>query len=190
MATWPSAWRVKALESAGIPVNADTLKVMKAWKDSTPLPVFTNNPVGMPYGSRKSVRYMGTTYGMFASMADFYAAFAMFASTTGGRLVVSAMSGQSVFPAAWRAISSLEWPASKTETDYPSALLDLTDSSYRESISATPVLARKTSGTVGRDPALRNVVIAHARSLTEAAKTFNDATTATRFLIRRHARNG
>lgn len=190
MPSWPSVWRVRALESAGIPANKDTLAIIKAWHDSTPLPVLTNNPIGMPAGSSGAPKYLHTKYAIFPSMSYFYAAFATFIASSDGRAVAQAMTSKQAYSATWRKISDLHWPGSITETDYPAALLDLTTASYRDSVKASDPSERKTSGQVGKDPISRNAIIAQARSTAQASRTFADSTKAVRHLIRKHGSNG
>lgn len=190
MASWPSTWRNLALQAASIPVNSDTLAILKAWKDSTPLQPYSNNPLGMPAGTSGAPKYLNTRYALFPSMATFYRVFAAWVNSHDGKNLVHAMTSETPYPATWRVISALKWPGSDTETDYPSALLDLTEQSYRDSVNAADATQRKTSGIVGKPSELAQGMVAQARSLHQAAQTFSDATKATQYLLRRHATNG
>lgn len=145
----PGNWPTVALESAGIEPTARAMTILRAWRNSTPLPDMANNPTGMPWASSRATTYLGTDYAIFPDMAAFYAAFSAFLKSTRGSGVSSALGITDSYPAAWRAISALGWPAGKTETDYPSRLLDLTSQKYRDSVGATVPVRRKTSGIIG-----------------------------------------
>lgn len=190
MASWPERWRVLALESARIPVTADTLEIMRAWQHSTPLQPYTNNPVGMPASIAGTPSVQGTGYAQFNSPRDFYRAFGKFARTPAGRSLIDAMRKDSPFPAAWRAISSLGWPGSATETDYPSAVLDLTSKSFREAIGATQRERRKTSGTVGATRRDNSAIIESARIVVHASKAIKDTGALVRYLAKEHSTDG
>lgn len=187
MAGWPSNWITRTLESADIPNGEETRAIMRAWQKSTPLPPYTNNPLGMPASFGGKVRYMDTGYAMFQSMSDFYATFARFIETYAGNGVREAMTSHRPYSATWRAVSQLAWPGSVTETDYPSALLDLTSASYRERVGATPKDQRKTSGTVGRDVANGARVLAETRSMVQAQNTIKNTAKLVNLMIRKHA---
>ena len=146
---WPASWIKSALDAAGIPVTDDTVKVMRAWNQSTPIPPMTNNPIGMPSGTLGAPRYLNTAYAIFPSMAAFYAAFKAFSKSHAGATLALAITSKTPFSQSWRSIASLAWPASKTETDYPSAILDLTSEQFRLKVQASDKSNRKTSGTVG-----------------------------------------
>lgn len=190
MTSWPATWRSRVLEAAGIRVTPHALEVLRAWQRSTPLPVFTNNPVGMPASSRGAMDYMRTGYAMFTTPEKFYAAFGAFAATTPGRNLAHAIADEGNYAAAWRAVSSLGWPASATETDWPGALLDLTEESYRQSVASADPSARKTSGTVGAPAHVKATAISHASSVAAAIRTMTDAQSATQQMLRRHGRDG
>lgn len=190
MVSWPSNWQSQALSAAGIDVTAKSLKVMSAWRKSTLLDPWTNNPIGMPAMQGKTLPVPGTRYAMFRSISDFYRAFAAFAKTTDGRKVVNAITSDVGYGPVWREIASLRWPGSVTETDYPAAILDLTEQSYRDSVSSSPVAERKTSGSPKAPIAVHQAMREQAKSITEATRAFTDARVAVRHLLRRHARNG
>ena len=142
----PSNWTDLALSALATPADDTTRAIMRAWRKSTPLPEFVLNPIGMPAGSRGAAAYLGTGYAIFPSMTAFLVALAAFADTYQGQRLSAAISGESPYPGAWRAINALGWPGGITETDYPSAVLDLAETAYRESVGATPSDERKTSG--------------------------------------------
>ena len=149
MNTWPYDWISKTLQAAGVPDTVEASRIMLAWRKSTPLPPLSNNPVGMPVNSSGAPSYMGTRYAIFPSMDAFYAAFGTFARSSAGQVLVRAMTSDPPYGRSWRAISSLSWPGSDTETDYPAILLDLTSAAYRRSVEAASADQRKTSGMVG-----------------------------------------
>lgn len=186
MASWPSTWMTSALEAAGVPVTPAALAVLKAWKDSTPIPPYSNNPVGMPYGSSGAIRYLSTGYGMFVTIGNFYSAFAAFMRTDAGKRIAADMAMEVPYAAAWRDISRLKWPGTDTETDYPSALLDLTSEAYQKSVHATPAADRKTSGQVIARGDASRTVLQQQRSVSEAVNTITGVENQVRFLLRRH----
>jgi hypothetical protein len=186
MTSWPKTWISRTLEAAGIPVGSETIAVMRAWKDSTPLPPYTNNPVGMPHHFARVPRYMNTDYGMYVSFGKFLDAVTAWSKTGPGRKVIHAITSDSPYAASWREIAALGWPGSATETEYPSRILDLTEQSYRDSVSATPRAERKTSGTVGEHAASKSEVMAHARSLSSMYRTMQDSNSALNAVIRRN----
>lgn len=190
MPSWPNTWANQALTQAGVPITIGSHNVMLAWKRSTPLQPYTNNPIGMPAGSSGAPMLLRTGYALFPSMAAFYAAFASFmTSYQGKRLGLDMIDGEP-YPASWRDISNLGWPGSKTETDYPSALLDLTTEAYRASVGAVPKADRKTSGQVQPRTEAASTVLANARSVASAVRAITDATTRNTYLLRKHAGNG
>lgn len=190
MASWPSNWKAKTLGAAGIEVTPKALKVMSAWQQSTPLQPWTNNPLGMPVSFGSKVAVPMTSYALFPSMSKFYMAFADFTGTRAGKDLRDEITSDDGYGPIWRTVSSLNWPGSKTETEYPAALLDLAGQSYKDSVNAVNPSARKSSGLPKANPEVRAMMTDQARSLTQAAAVFNDSATAVRYLIRRHTGNG
>lgn len=190
MASWPTNWKHRTLEEAGITVSPRALKVLSAWRQSTPLDPWTNNPLGMPAKITRTAKVPGTEYGLFRSTVGFYVAFAKFLKTTPGMAIVSELESDKGYGPTWRAINGLKWPAFHTETDYPAKVLDLASEAYRQSVSASDPSERKTSGTARAPAAVHDAMRQQAASLSEAAKTFSDSVKAVQYLIRRHARNG
>ena len=190
MASWPSNWKAQALQAADIPVTPAALKVMSAWQRSTPLQPWSSNPIGMPVTSNTQATVPTTRYALFPSMMAFYGAFNKFSFTTDGKALANAIMSDSPYAPAWRIISNLNWPGSKTETDYPSVLLDLTTEDYRQSVKAANSNSRKSAGLPHAHPDVHAVMRQQAQAITDAAAAFTDARVATRYLIRRHASNG
>lgn len=148
MNVWPIDWQQRTLAAAGIPDTPDTYMVLSAWQQSTPLPPLSNNPLGMPAGSSGAKPYLGTQYAIFPSFGLFTKAFAAFIETFQGSGLAQAMQSDSPYSSTWRIVHALKWPGTRTETDYPASLLDLTTLAYRQSVKATPGPMRKTSGLV------------------------------------------
>lgn len=149
MNEWESNWSgYLALETGS--TNAEfTERMFTLWQQSTPLEPWTNNPLGMPQTTQGAYRVLSTDYGAFMSMHDFRDAFLRFLASQPGRTLRDALLLQDKPAPVWRAVSSLHWPASATETDYPSAILDATTDDYRAKVNAARADQRKTSGTVG-----------------------------------------
>ena len=186
----PQLWKSLALEAAGIQVTQAALTVMGAWSTSTPVPTYVNNPIGMPQGSSGAPGLLNTGYAMFATPGDFYAAFAKFAASSHGKALVKALGDDNPYAAAWRVISALKWPGSRTETDYPAVLLDMTADSYRASVGASDASARKTSGVVGAPAPNKSAVIENARQLANAGNAVIGATDMVRYLLQNGQANG
>jgi hypothetical protein len=172
MSVWPVNWQVRTLAAAGIADDEATFAILSTWQRSTPLPPYSNNPLGMPSGSSGAKSYLGTPYAIFSSFGMFTKAFAAFVATYQGGQLVQAMQSDNPYPAAWRIVHALGWPGTQTETDYPSALLDLTEFSYRQSVDATQAALRKTSGLVTSS-------MAGTTSVASSVATVNQATAAT-----------
>lgn len=148
--SWPDGWRTALLMDAGLPVTTFTLKSLQAWSDSTPILPYTNNPLGMPFVQGKTSQLLRTGYAMFPTMGAMRLAFAAFVASPAGADVHDALALGEMYPAVYRAVHALPWPPNSTETDWPSAVLDLTSESYRESVQSVPSPAdRKTSGVIG-----------------------------------------
>ena len=151
---WPDGWITALLKDADIPVTAFAIKVTSAWMMSTPMLAYTNNPLGMPAIKGVTAELMRTGYAIFATMPLMRAQFAQFIKSQAGHALHESLAVSESFAAAYRAIHALPWPANKTETDWPSAVLDLTTESTRNRLATTRDAAdRKTSGAYGSDVA-------------------------------------
>lgn len=190
MPSWPNHWVTMALQAAGIESTSNTRAIMKAWQKSTPTLPQTYNPIGIPASFASLPRVPNTEYALMPSMTAFNKVFARFMASQPGKSLKVAMESDKPFPASWRIIDGLKWPASKTETDYPSALLDLTAASYQASVKATDPAKRKTSGTSKAPAALKNTILEHNRSVVAAVATMSDGKSAVQHLIRKHRNNG
>lgn len=152
MVAQPVNWIASATEILGARNPDQAGEILRAWQSSTPLPPNASNPLGMPASSRGATSWHGTGYACFDDLAGFLAALTDFAVSYAGQGVTRALNSDLPWRNTWQAVAALGWPASKTETDYPAAVLDNTGDSYRESVGATLPEDRKTSGLVGGMP--------------------------------------
>lgn len=190
MASWPSDWITRALAAAKIEPGGQAVSILRAWKNSTPLPPLSNNPLGFPAGAAGAPSYLGTPYAIFPSMAAFYAAFAALVGSPPGRHVAAALALDGTYAAAWRAISDLPWPARDTETDWPAGVLELTAASYQAHAATAAPAARKTSGIVGAEVPGAASALDLLRELNSTVANAKDAVTATRIMIQKGIRYG
>ena len=176
---WPDGWILATLEEANLPISDFTKRVMASWQASTPMLPYTNNPIGMPAVSGRTMELMRTGYAMFATMPLFRAEFAIFVNSDAGHNLHSALALQEKYAPAWRAIHSLGWPASKTESDWPIQLMALMTESTRKRLAAsggeTPPT---TSGTYGSQTALGDMTGHNARHTAQTAASIQQATRA------------
>lgn len=182
---WPDNWRRKALESAQLPVTSVALEVLSAWRKSTPLQPWTNNPIGMPARENGAMRAAGTDYASFRTFQTFYKAFERFMkSATGQKLAAEIANGGN--PAeAWRIINSLNWPGNKTESEYPSALLDLVQAKYTDKMPTVARTTSKTSGNVGASASVHDAIKAQQAAIHDATKANLSGVKAMQMVIRR-----
>lgn len=185
MPSFPPNWIARTLEASGVPATSQSIAVLRAWRKSTPLPPLSNNPLGMPVHSSGAPAYLNTGYAIFPSMTAFYAAFVAWSKSAAGKKVLASLNDSDGYGAAWRAISVLPWPASKTETDYPAHVLDLASESYRESVNASPASDRRTSGTVGGLNATAQSVVQQAALLNVHAAAIKDGSMTLAQILRR-----
>lgn len=172
------------MRTAGLPVSQFALDVLSAWNKSTPVVPATYNPLGMPAKGTSNVPYLGTPYALFSGIGAFTAAMSKFlASSKGAELRHTLDAGESLSD-AYRAIHALGWPATKTETDYPSALLDMLEAQYRAKMATRAVADRKTTGTVQAPSAVHAAVRQQAAVLHHAATQLSDAAKAISYTVR------
>lgn len=162
---WPDGWIPATLKNADLPVTDFTRRALSAWNMSTPTLPYTNNPLGMPNVPGKTSQLLRTGYAMFVTMPAFRQAFAEYLASSSGQAIYDALALDEKYSQVWRAVHSLQWPANTTETDWPSAVLDLTSESYRDSVaSVTSPADRKTSGAYGTQNGFGDVSGAVARN--------------------------
>lgn len=184
--SWPDGWRTAVLSDAGLPVSDFTLKCLQAWSDSTPILPYTNNPLGMPFVKGKTSQLMRTGYAMFAVMGDMRQAFSAFIASPVGSDVHDALALGEKYSEVYRAVHALQWPANGTETDWPSAILDLTSESYRQSVESVASPAdRKTSGVLGTQTGFGDGAGMSSRNAAAAVTAIQNATTAWNSNMRR-----
>lgn len=150
MMQWPDGWREAALREIGVPVTQHALDVLNAWEQSTPTKPWTNNPLGLRHGRRGSVKVFDTELAAFQSHADFRAELKRVAHSTYGKPLIHALLDEGDLAGAWRVIHDLNLPSNLTETDYPSALMDMVEGKYRSNIGGDSSGSRKSHGP-GRD---------------------------------------
>lgn len=179
--SWPDGWATATLKDAGLPVTDFTIKAVSAWNQSTPILPYTNNPLGMPAIKGKTLELMSTGYAMFVTMGDFRTAFAAFVNSYAGHAVHDALALDEKYSQVYRAVHALKWPPNSTETDWPSAVLDLTSESYRaKAASVSSPADRKTSGAIGTQTAFGDGSANSSRNAAQTASAIQRATDAIR----------
>lgn len=151
MNKWPSGWIEALLTHAGIPITPFAVQVMTLWHKSTPTAPWTNNPLGAPWKDSGHPRALNTDYALFPTTHAFREYMKGVLSEGNNRVLREALTIHDSHAKAWRAISGLKWPAAKTETDWPSALLDAIEDKYRAKLQTTEPSQRKGSGYITRD---------------------------------------
>lgn len=184
MSDWPQGWREATLKASGITVTPFALDVLSAWRRSTPLVPVTYNPLGMPARGTSNVRYLGTAYALFPGITAFSAAMALFLASPRGAGVRHALEAAERHSDAWRAVHALGWPATATETDYPSALLDMVEQRYRDKLASRDTARRRTAGTQKAAPDVHEGARHQAVILHHAAANISDARQAIQFVLR------
>lgn len=183
---WPDGWATAALKDADLPVSDFTIRALNAWADSTPILPYTNNPLGMPAVKGKTSELMRTGYAMFATMGDFRKAFSDFIKSRTGMDVHQALALDEKYSKVYRAVHALKWPANATETDWPSAVLDLTSQAYLDKVATVASPSdRKTSGTLGTQTQFGAGTGYSSRAAAIAAIAIQQATTAFQQNMRR-----
>lgn len=172
------------MRAAALPVSQFALDVLSAWNKSTPVVPATYNPLGMPAKGTSNVPYLGTQYALFSGIGAFTTAMSKFLASSKGAELRHTLDAAESLSDAYRAIHALGWPANKTETDYPSALLDMLEAQYRAKLATRTTEKRKTTGTVQASPAVHAAVKQQAAVLHHAATQFSDAANAIRYTVR------
>lgn len=185
MNQWPSGWQRAALKHAGITPTDFAESIMTAWCKSTPTDPWTNNPIGLPAHENGAPRALDTRYALFHTTTQFRDAFKrLLASPQAAelRLILTEGSGHGQ---AWREISQLGLPASDTETDYPSAILDMLDTKYRATLTQVEPKDRKGQVRTTRNSIDSMAVGRQQRALYEAARTGMQGAAAMGHIVRR-----
>lgn len=179
--SWADGWVSATLDDAGLPITDFTRRSIKAWQQSTPILPYTNNPLGLAYVKGVTGQLLRTGYAMYPTMAVFRASFAQLVNSPAWRQLHDALALGEKYSQVWRAVSALRLPASQTETDYPSAVLDLTSEAYRKSATKTAEPSqRKTSGQYGTQTAFGSVAGAISRDSANAFTRLQQAAKAAR----------
>lgn len=184
MASWPSGWRSALLRGTGIPITPFTLNVLAAWQQSTPTEPWTNNPLGMPAKGNNVPTALNTPYGVFPTTQAFRDAFVRFLASSDGTGVAHAMSMEQSYSDVWREIHALKWPAATTESEWPSALLDIVTKAYTDKANIKAGVITKTTGQTHAAPELHAAVKQQGRLLHEAATTVQGTTQAIQHIVR------
>lgn len=184
MIGWPTSWQQSVLRAAGLPVTQWGLDVLSAWNKSTPVVPATYNPLGMPAKGTSNVAYLNTPYGLFSGITAFGKAFSAFLTTPKGRELAGVLSAGDSLSDAYRAIHALGWPGNATETDYPSALLDMLEEAYRAKLATKPASQRKTVGSSKATPAAHAAIRMQSALIHTAATQFADGAKAVQYIVR------
>lgn len=148
MIMWPATTVPTLLQILGVSEGRPQEQILWCWIRSTPLSPYANNAVGMPAGSSGAMPYAGSGYACFPDTGTFYQAFANWAKSSAGHDLTQALEYRNPEEDSWLVISRLNWPGSKTETDYPGLVLDLCPEDFRIHAGTTEPADRKTSGMV------------------------------------------
>jgi hypothetical protein len=182
---WASTWRDDVLRISGIPKSQFALDVLSAWRKSTPVEPWTNNPLGMPARGNGVTQAFSTPYGVFGSVRHFATSFNRFLQTRQGESIKHILTVGDSMTDAWREIHAIDWPARNTETDYPVALLDRVEADYRAKVQRRSGGKQKSTGVAQAAPEVHVAMRQQARALTDAASAFSDGRQAIRHIIRR-----
>lgn len=180
MGDWPDGWREALIRDMGMERDDFLMLAFQKWQQSTPLQGYTNNPLGMPYKTGRYPQLLDSGYALFPTMRAFRAAFVEFLSTPEATRLVAALSVGQRWAPLYGAIHNLGWPASRTETDYPSAVLDMITGPVRGRLQSTATTDRKTSGIVGYTPASPSKSGMMGDAIRQSASTLMNAANAIR----------
>jgi hypothetical protein len=184
VAKWPTGWREATLRASGIPVSQFALDVLSGWQQSTPVDPWTNNPLGMPTGGNRVPSALNTPYAAFPTMQAFRDSFKRFTNSTAGKSLLHVMISAQSMPAAWREIHALHWPASITESEYPSVILDTVVKRYTDKVQARSAEPPTGTGTPKATPEVHQAVRLQSQALMSATAAFTDARKAIQHIVR------
>lgn len=190
MSTWPTGWRQHALRHADVPITQFALDVLHSWEQATPTDRWTNNPLGMPASGYSAQRAFASPYAAFPTMQEFYTAFRTAVHAGHGKPLLTALGAQDKYSVAWRAISQLNWPASKTETDYPTHLLDRVTEGLPKGWKTHKPEDRKTVGGTAHATTETRIAATQAAALHHASSNINDAARGIEYIVRRMGQHG
>lgn len=182
---WPTRWRQDLLSDLSVPETQFALDVLSAWRQSTPMEPWTNNPLGLDAKKASRPHLHLTDYAIFPAMSDFRSEMVRLKSTKAGGNLVMLLEHGDKYSELWHAIRALNTPAKKTETDYPHRVADLSSKSYEETAPERSKGRRKTTGVVNPRPNPHHAMQQQARALHHAANHISDAAKGIEYIIRR-----
>lgn len=175
MATWPTGWQRNVLRASGIPVTQFALDVLSAWQRSTPVEPWTNNPLGMPALGSGAPTALQTPYAAFPTMQAFQDAFKRYLKSSKGHNVQDALLSAQSNSDAWREIHALNWPANKTESEYPVALMDMVSAAYTDKHAGKQRKPARTTGSTHAPPDVHDAMRKQSNLLHQAANGLDSA---------------
>lgn len=187
---WPDGWKENALRAAKIPISDFAVNVLHHWEQSTPTDRWTNNPLGMPTAKYATPRALNSPYAAFPTLQAFYKAFGTAAHEGHGKPLYTVLGTSEKHAEAWRVIHALNWPANLTETDHPSALLDLIDEKVRKALKVKPASERKTVGVTPQPSGQHAAIRAQSQALHHAANNFSSGPLAIAYIVRSMGHHG
>jgi hypothetical protein len=148
------------------------------------------NPLGIPKQGYAKRAVPSTQYALFQKYSDFYTAFAKALSTErGGRIHLYIQSEQNTAQ-LWRELNSLEWPAAKTENDWPVLVNEFVGDEFREKLGMKPVSTQRGTGSAGITGVNNSLVMQTQRAMVTAAQTKMDLVKAIQFITVKGGRHG
>lgn len=182
---WPTRWRQDLLRDLNIPESPFALDVLSAWRQSTPLEPWTNNPLGLDAKNSARPSLYTTAYAVFPAMSDFRSEMLRLSSTTSGKRVCTLLEHGDRFSEIWHAIRNMNTPGKATESDYPHKVLDLAAKAYEKNMPPRSKGKRKTTGVVSPRQAPHHVMSEQARALHHAAHNMDNVADGIAYIIKR-----
>lgn len=180
---WASNWRQTSLRHAEVEVTQFAMDILSAWQGSTPTEPWTNNPLGIPSKGYGAPTALATPYASFPTMQAFREAFKKAVHSSSGKPLLDALNSEGKHAKAWRVINAMGWPATVTESDYPSRILDLAEGKYTATVKPRKSRERTSAGSQLSSPDVSSAFKAQARLLHEAATRFDSHADAIRHII-------
>lgn len=187
---WASNWRETSLRHAEVEVTQFAKDVLAAWQRSTPTEPWTNNPLGIPAKGYGAPRALNTPYAAFPTIQAFRDAFRRAVHSHAGKPLLDALMSEGEHGKAWRTISALGWPASDTESEYPSGVLDLAEGKYTDSLKPKVERKNQSAGSQLKHSDIPEVFKAQARHLHRATTDLGFSAAALRQVIQRSNGHG
>jgi hypothetical protein len=187
---WVTTWTRSAARASGIEPTPYALKALALWNKSTPTEPWTINPVGIPASGYARRMVPGTKYALFNKYSEFNDALAKFLSTPAGMEIKTLLQSGDSTVKLWRAIHDLDWPAAKTESDWPELIHDWIGEEYRALLNIKPKSSSRSTGTVGGIKPNEHLIVNAQRRMVTAAQTKLDLTKAIGFITQKAPPNG